>query len=64
MGQCHTREQRNTQKFLVGKCGVKKPLEKLGHGWEDYIRNNFEEVGWKDTYCIHLAETGSSGGLL
>jgi hypothetical protein len=64
MGQCQTRDQRNTQKFLVGKRGGKKLLEKRRHGWKDDIKMDFEEIGWKDMYCIHLAETGSSGGLL
>jgi hypothetical protein len=42
MEQCYKREQRNTQKFLVGKRGGKKPLEKLRHEWEDDIKMDFE----------------------
>jgi hypothetical protein len=41
MEQCHTREQRNTHKFFVGKRGGKKPLEKLRHRWEDDIKMDF-----------------------
>jgi hypothetical protein len=55
MGQCHTREQRNEQKFLVGKSEGKKQLEKLRHGWEGDIKTDFEEIGWNDMCCIHLA---------
>jgi len=42
MGQYQAREQRNTQKFLVGKRGGKKLLEKLRHGWKDDIKMDFE----------------------
>jgi hypothetical protein len=32
------REQRNAHKFLVGKRGEKRPLERLRHEWEDNLK--------------------------
>jgi len=45
MGQCHTREQRNAQNFLVGKSGENKLLEKLRRGWKDDIKRILKKYG-------------------
>jgi hypothetical protein len=50
----HTGEMRNTYNILVGKHEGKRSLRIPRHRWEDNIRMDFRERGWK--VVIHLAE--------
>jgi hypothetical protein len=54
----HVGEMRNAYKTLVGKREGKKPLGRPRHRWEDNIRIS-EDGSW-----IHVAQVGTSGGLL
>jgi hypothetical protein len=40
-------EMRNAYKMLVGKPEGKRPLRKLRQRWEDNIRMDLREIGWK-----------------
>jgi hypothetical protein len=50
-------EMRKAHRILVGKPERKKrPLGSPRHRWEDNIRMDLKEVGWKSVYWIHLAQ--------
>jgi hypothetical protein len=40
-------EMRNAHKILVGKHEGKRPLGRSSHRWDDNIRMNLMEIGWK-----------------
>jgi len=46
---------RNTYKMLFGKPEERRPLGKPKHRWEDNIRMDLKEIGWKGMDWIHLA---------
>jgi hypothetical protein len=46
---------RNTHKILVGKPEGKRPFGRYRHRWEDNIRIDLREIGWKGPDSIHLA---------
>jgi hypothetical protein len=41
---------------LVRKPERKKPLEMSRHRWEDNIRMDLTEIGWKDVDWMHLTQ--------
>jgi hypothetical protein len=47
-------EMRNVYKILVRKPGGRRPLGRPRHGWEDNIRMDVREMGWKVVDWIHL----------
>jgi hypothetical protein len=49
-------EGRNMYRVLVGKPEGKRPLEKPGRGWEDGIKMDLREIGWRGVELTHLAE--------
>jgi hypothetical protein len=49
------REVRNAHKILVTKSEGKRPLGRPRRRWEDNIRMDLREIGWKDVDWIHLA---------
>jgi hypothetical protein len=49
-------EMRNAQNVLVGKSEWKRPLGRPSCGWEDTIRIDLREVGWKGVDWIRLAQ--------
>jgi hypothetical protein len=49
------REERQVYKLLVGKPEGKKPLGKQRHRWQDGIRMDLREIGWR----CGLGSTGS-----
>jgi hypothetical protein len=49
-------EMRNAYEISVGKPEGKRPLGRSRCRWEDYIRLNLWEIGWKGTEWMHLAE--------
>jgi hypothetical protein len=40
----------------VGRPEGKKPLGRLSCRWNDGIKMDFTEIGWKDVDWIHLAQ--------
>jgi len=50
---------RNEYKILVRKLEGKRPLGRPTHSWEDDIKMNLKETGYKDVDWIHLAEDRS-----
>jgi hypothetical protein len=49
-------EVRNAYKILVRKSEGKRPLRRHRHGWEDNIKVDLKEIGWKGVDWMHLAE--------
>jgi hypothetical protein len=49
-------EGRNVYGVLVGKPEGKRPLGRPRRRWEDWIKMNLREIGWKGVEWIHLAE--------
>jgi hypothetical protein len=52
-------EERKVYKVLVGKPEEKSPLERPRHRWEDGIRMDFGETGWRGVEWIQLAQDRS-----
>jgi hypothetical protein len=48
-------EERNVYKVLMGMPEGKRPLGKPRHRWEDGIRVDLGEMGWKSVDWIQLA---------
>jgi hypothetical protein len=44
------------QGILVGKFEWKRPRGRPRHRWQDNIRMNLKEIGWKRVDWIHLAQ--------
>jgi hypothetical protein len=51
-----TGEERKVYNDLVGKPEGKSPLGRPRHTWEDGIRMDLEEIGWRRVECIQLAQ--------
>jgi hypothetical protein len=49
-------EMRNTYKILIGKSKRKRPLGRHRNRWEDNIRIDLREIGWKYVDWVHLAQ--------
>jgi hypothetical protein len=49
-------EGRNVYRVLVGKPEGRRPLERPRRRWEDGIRMDLEEIGWRGVEWIHLAQ--------
>jgi hypothetical protein len=62
------REERNVHKILVGKAEGKRPLGRPKHRWEDRIRMDVTEIGWRGVGGVQsgssLLRIGAGGGLL
>jgi hypothetical protein len=52
-------EMKNTFKIMV-----RKPVEELGIDRKIYIRMDLGETVWEGVKWMHLAQIGTSGGLL
>jgi hypothetical protein len=52
----HMREMRNAYKILVRKPEGKRPFRRPRHKWEDNIRMDLRERGWKVVDWIHLPQ--------
>jgi hypothetical protein len=52
----HMGEGRKLYRGLVGKPEGKTPLGRPRHRWEDGIRMDFREIGWRGVECIQLAQ--------
>jgi hypothetical protein len=49
-------EESNVYKVLMGKTEGKRPLGRLWHRWEDGVRMDLREIGWKSLEWIQLAQ--------
>jgi hypothetical protein len=49
-------EQRNVYKVLMGKPEGKRPLGRPRCRWEDGIRMDLREIGWRSVDWIQLAQ--------
>jgi hypothetical protein len=47
---------KNAYKVLIGKPEGKRPLVRPNRRWEDNMRMDLREVGWKGVDWIHLTE--------
>jgi hypothetical protein len=51
-----TGKMKNTYKILAGKPERKRPLGRPQRRWEDNIRMDVRETGWKGVDPMHLAQ--------
>ena len=49
-------ERRGVYRILVGKSEGKRPLGRSRHRWEDNIKMDLQEVGYRDVNWIELAQ--------
>jgi len=49
-------ERRSIHRVLVGKLEGKRPLGRPKHRWEDNIKMDLQEVGWRGMDLIDLAQ--------
>ena len=56
-------EGRGMHRVLVGKPEGKKPLGKPRRRWEDNIKMDLQEVGWKEWTGLIWLRIGTGGGL-
>jgi hypothetical protein len=49
-------EMRNPYSILFGRPEGKRPLGRPRRRWEDNIRMDLREIGWKDVDWVHLAQ--------
>jgi hypothetical protein len=49
-------EGRNVYRVLVGKAKGKRPLGRPRRRWEDGIKMDLREIGWRGVEWIHLAQ--------
>jgi hypothetical protein len=49
---------------LIGKAEGKRPLGRPRHKWEDGIKMDLREIGWRGVEWIHLARDRDWWGLL
>jgi len=52
----HMGERRGIYRVLVGKPDGKRPLGRTRHRWEDNIKMDLQEVGYRDMNWIELAQ--------
>jgi hypothetical protein len=57
-------EWRDVYRVLVERPEDNKPLGRPRRRWEDNIKMDFREIRIDGTNWIHLAQVGSSGGLM
>jgi hypothetical protein len=51
-------EERNVYKVLMGKPEGRRSLGRPRHRWEDGIRMDLREIGWKGAEWVKLAHDG------
>jgi hypothetical protein len=57
-------ERRNVYRALVGKLEGKRPLQRPRRRWENGIKIDLREIGWRDVEWIHWLRIEIVGGLL
>jgi hypothetical protein len=66
VGVARTKDIRNTYKILARKREGSKRRSRTRCRWEDNIRMDLREIGWKDVYWMSLAQGSGlvrGGGL-
>jgi len=58
--EAHMKKRAEAYRILVEKPEVKRSLGRPTHRWEDYIKMDLQEVGWKGTDCTNTNQTASS----
>ena len=48
--------EKNSHRFLTRKPEGRKPLERQGERWQDYVKVDFEETGWEKWDWTHLSQ--------
>jgi hypothetical protein len=56
-------EKRNLYRILVGKPGGKRTLGRYRRRWKDTVKMSLGEIGWGGMDWIHLAQSGTCGGI-
>jgi hypothetical protein len=49
-------QTRNADKFCIGKSDGKRSLRRPRYRWEDNIRMDLKEIGWKCMDWMYLAQ--------
>jgi hypothetical protein len=57
-------ERRGAYRILVGKPKGRIPLRRPRHRWEDNIKMDRQEVGWRAWTGLIWFKIGTGGGLL
>jgi hypothetical protein len=57
-------ERRGAYRALVGKHEGRRPLGRPRRRWEDNIKMDLRDVGWRGTDWINLVQYRTGGGLL
>jgi hypothetical protein len=57
-------ERRSAYGVLVGKPEGKRPLGRPSRIWEDNIKLNLQEPGWREWTVLIWLRIGTGGGLL
>jgi hypothetical protein len=60
----HVREERKVYRVLMGEPEGKRPLRRKRRGWEDGIRMDLGELGWRGVDTSSWLSVGASGRLL
>jgi len=58
------RKRVGAYRVLVRKPERKRPLGRPRCRWEDNIKMDLQDMGWRGMDCIDLAENRAGGGLL
>jgi hypothetical protein len=56
-------EGRNVYRVLVGKLEGKRPLERQSRRWEDGVKTDLREIGWRVWSGFTWLKVGTTGGL-
>jgi hypothetical protein len=56
-------ERRGAYRILVGKPGGRRPLGRPSRRWEDNIKLDLQELGWRAWTVLIWLRIGTSGGL-
>jgi len=56
----HIKKGAETYRISVERPEVKSPLGRATHRWEDDIKMDFQEVGWKGMDWTNMTQTASS----
>jgi hypothetical protein len=59
-----TGERRGAYRVLMGKREGRSPLERPRHKWEDYVKMDLREIGWRASTGSIWLRIGTGGGVL